>query len=211
MKALRFIAAILVLLSIDCPAQTGSDRACIYQALMELSPGEGLPVINETISRIYPYDINGDYAKWFDQRSQLVSPDTAQRMAAMICLTPIMYSRPVLQLLRSKNIMPDPSDLLRQADEVKWDSLDKYMPGGRFISWKKAPMGNSFCGNLFKKRKVLALSGILFDRPNNIAIVKYQVLGRSRSRTANPSGIFIFKKDGTEWKMIRSLDEKEQK
>ena len=210
MKTVKLITTILALLSLECSAQTSSDKAKIYETIIEKFSDKSLPLINETIGRIYKYDIDGDYSKWFYNRSNRTSVDTSEKVLNIICANPIMYSQTVLEFLRSRNIMADPSNLLNQANEVKLDSLRSYSTNGRLISWKKAPLANSFLGNLFKKGKVMGLSNILFDQQNDIALVKLQVFAKNKTKAENPSWIFILKKGATEWEVIGSLDDKQQ-
>jgi hypothetical protein len=210
MKTFKFITAILVLFSLKCSAHTSSVKAKIYQTVIEKFPDKSLSIINETISRIYKYDIDGDYNKCFSQRSKQTLLDTSERVLTIICANPIMYSLTVLEFLRSKNILPDPTSLLLQANEMKLDSLSKYLTNDRLILWNKAPLANSFLGNLFKKGKAIGLSRVLFDRQSHIALVKLQVFAKNKAHSENPSWIFILNKVGTEWEVIGSLDEKQQ-
>jgi hypothetical protein len=210
MKTLKLIITVLALLTLECSAQTSSDKAKIYRAVIEKFPNKNLPVINETISRIYKYDIDGDYSKWFYNRVHQTSLDTSKRVVTVICANPIMYSQTILEYLRSRHIMADPSYLLSQANVAKLDSVRNYSTNDRLISWEKAPLANSFLGNLFKKGKVIGLSNILFDQQNNIALVKLQVFAKNKAHTENPSWIFVLTKIGTEWEVIGSLDEKQQ-
>ena len=209
MKALILITTVLVLFSLKCAAQTSLDKAKIYQTVIEQFSDKSLPVINETISRVYKYDIDGNYSKWFYQRSNQTSLNTSERVWTTICANPTMYTQTVLEFLRSRNIMTDSFNLLSQANEVELDSLRNYSTNDRLISWEKAPLANSFLGNLFKKGKVIGLSNIVFDQQNDIAVVKLQVFAKNKTKAENPSWIFILKKGATEWEVIGSLDEKQ--
>ena len=61
-----------------------------------------IPIINETFTRIYKYDIDGNYDKWFYQRDSQKSSDTSQLIGRMICVTPIEYSSIGIRLFAIK-------------------------------------------------------------------------------------------------------------
>ena len=65
-------------------------------------------------------------------------------------------------------------DFSNRTNNLKLDSLNKYILDNRIISWKKAPISNSTFRNIFKKKQTIGLSSILFDRQNNLALVKIQ-------------------------------------
>jgi len=75
------------------------------------------------------------------------------------------------------------------------------------MSWKRAPLRNSFLGNIFKKNRVMGLSTIVFDLQNKIALVKTQVYSENKKGSKNPSEIIILKKIKNDWKVIGSLNE----
>jgi hypothetical protein len=94
-----------------------------------------------------------------------------------------------------------------RTDNFNLDSINKYISDNRFMSWKRAPLRNSFLGNIFKKNRVIGLSNIVLDHQNTIALVKAQVYSKNKQRSKNPSEIVILKRIENDWKVIGSLDE----
>ena len=209
MKRVAFITGLLLLFSFYSSSQTFADRKKIYKLVIHtFLPGK-IPIINETLTRIYKYDIDGNYDKWFYQVFNQGSSDTSVLVGRMICVIPIEYSQSVLSFLDSRNIAT--KNFINQADSIRFDSLKNYVSDERIISWKKAPLGNSIFGNIFKKKRVVGLSSILFDEQNKIALIKIQVYAKNRLRSKNPSKIIILNKVAMDWKVIGSLDEKDKR
>ena|SRR6185312_650157 len=208
MKSIIFILVILFSFSFYSSAQIFTDRKKIYELVIETFVSNKIPIINETFTRIYRFDIDGNYDKWFYPIFNQESSDTSILVGRTVCVVPIEYSRSVISFLDSQNIVT--AGLANRTDNIQIDSLKNYISDERIISWKKAPLGNSTFGNIFKKRRVVGLSSILFDEQNKIAVVKIQVYARNRLRSKNPSIIIILNKVGMDWKVISSLDEKYQ-
>ena len=207
MKYITFITLILLSFTFYVSAQTFTDKKEIYHYVLERFADNNLPIINETLTRIYNYNIDGNYDKWFYQGDKQKSSDTSEIIITTICVEPIKYSQSVISFLNSKNITSD--DFTNRTDNLKLDSLSKYISDNRIISWKKAPLRNSFFGSIFKKKRVIGLSNVLFDDQNKVALVKTQVYAKNKLRSKNPSEIIILNKIGMDWQIIGSLDEKQ--
>lgn len=205
-KPVFFITLILLSAPFHSPAQAFEEKKDIYNLVLQRSTNNKLPIINETFTRIYNYDIDGNYDKWFYQRDKQKPSDTSENTMTAICAEPIRYSESVISFLNSRNITAE--NFPKGTDNFKLDSLSKYISDNRIISWRKAPLGNSFLGNIFKKKRVIGFSNILFDQQNSIALVKIQFYSRSRQQRKNPSEIIILKKIEMDWKVIGSLKEK---
>lgn len=209
-KLLKLVAIFLLFFSLKSQAQVPLDKTKIYKKVIEAFVDKDQPIINETFTKIYKYDIDGNYDKWFYKKNTSNLLDTSEIAITIICVNPIQYSQPVLGFLHSKNIDSDSVGFINEADKFKMDSLNKFIADERLISWKKAPLSNYAFGNLFKKRKVMGLSNILFNQQNNIALIKFQVYSKNKTHNENRSKIVILKKTETDWKIIGSLDEKQQ-
>lgn len=209
MRPITLLIVSLLVIGISCPAQTAPDKADIYKTVVQSLSDKNIPLLNETITRIYSYDIDGDYAKWYFRRNNPVPPDSSVVLVQMICVIPIRYSQPLTGYFISKNISADIPGFLYQANHPTPDRLAKYIPGKKLVSWKRAPLTNSALINFFKKKKVIGLSSILFDQENKIALVKVQVYSRKRLHSENSSKIVILNKVGTDWIITGSLDENE--
>jgi hypothetical protein len=208
MKSIIFFWVILFSFSFYSSAQTFTDRKKIYELVIDTFVSNKIPIINETFTRIYRFDIDGNYDKWFYAIFNQESSDTSILVGRTICVVPIEYSRSVISFLDSQNIVTE--GLSNRTGNIQLDSLKHYISDERIISWKKAPLENSTFGNIFKTRRVVGLSSILFDEQNKIAVVKIQVYARNRLRSKNPSIIIILNKVGMDWKIISSLNEKYQ-
>ena len=207
MKPAFFITIILLSATFYSSAQTSEQKKEVYQLVLQRFTNNNLPIVNETFTRIYNYDIDGNYDKWFYQRDKQKPSDTSEIIVTTICVEPIKYSESVMSFLNSRNITTD--DFAKRTDDFKLDSLSKYISDSRIISWRRAPLRNSFFGNIFKKKRVIGLSNILFDEQNTVALVKTQIYSKNKLRSKNPSEIIILKKIGMDWKVIGSLDEKQ--
>jgi len=205
MKSFLLTTLIILSVTFNSSEQTSEEKKEIYHLVLENLNNRNLPIINETITRIYNYDIDGNYDKWFYQRDKQKSIDTSEIIITTISVEPIRYSESVISFLSSKNIMAD--NFSTRTDNFKLDSVSKYISDNRFISWKRAPLRNSFLGNIFKKNRVIGLSSIVFDDQNTIALVKTQVYSKNKKRSKNPSEIIILNKIGNDWKVIGSLNE----
>jgi len=205
MKSFLLITLILLSATFYSSAQTSDKKKEIYHLVLQNINNNNLPIINETFTRIYNYDIDGNYNKWFYQRDKQKSFDTSEIIITTICVEPIKYSESVISFLSSKNITTD--GFGKRTDNFKLDSISKYISDNRFISWKRAPLRNSFLGNIFKKNRVIGLSNIVLDDQNTIALVKTQVYSKNKKRSKNPSEIIILKRIGNDWKVVGSLDE----
>lgn len=208
MKPVSIFTVILLFFTFYSSAQTLTDKKKIYKAVIETIADNQLPIINETLTRIYKGDIDGDYNKWFYKRDNQKSSATSQLIGSTICVNPIEYSQTVLTFLQAKNIAT--KGLINRADNTKLDSLNNYISTDRIVSWKKAPLANSTFGNIFKKKRAIGISSILFDDQNKIALVKVQVYSKNKLRSKNPSKIVILQKAELDWTIIGSLDEKVQ-
>ena len=208
MKPIILVISILFSFPFYSSAQTFADRKKIYELVIDTLVPNKIPIINETLTRIYKYDIDGNYDKWFFPINNHDSSNFSIIVCRNICVVPIEYSQSVISFLDSQNIAT--KDFTYQADDRKSDSLQNYISHERIISWEKAPLANSSFGNIFKKKRAIALSSILFDEQNKIGLVKIQIYARNRLRSKNPSKIIILRKDGMDWKLIGSLDEKYQ-
>lgn len=205
MKTPLLITFMLLSATFYSSAQTPEEKKEIYHLVLQRLTNNSLPIINETFTRIYNYDIDGNYDKWFYQRGKQKLSDTSGIIMAVICVEPIKYSEPVIGFLNSRNITTDGFDM--QTDNFRLDSISKYIPDNRIISGKRAPLRNSFPGNIFKKKRVIGLSNILLDNRNAIALVKTRVYSRNRKRSKNPSEIIILNKTENNWKVIGLLNE----
>lgn len=210
MWRITFITALFLLSNASGGAQTALDKANIYEAIIQSFPGKNISILNEMVTRIYSYDIDGDYNKWYYRERTQPSSDTSLFPVSMLCVIPVRYSQTVMSYLQSKNVPADASVFLSQVQNAEIDSLEKYLPDNRFVSWKKAPLANSAFRNLFKKKRVTGLSSILFDQQNKIALVKIQVYSKKKRQGENLSKIILLRKVGTDWIITGSLDEKLQ-
>lgn len=208
MKPVIIFTVILLFFTFYSSAQTLTDKKKIYKAIIETFADNQLPIINETFTRIYKGDIDGDYNKWFYQRDSQKFSDTSQLIGSTICVNPIEYSQTVLTFLQAKNIAT--KGLINRADNTKLDSLNNYISTDRIVSWEKAPLANSKFGNIFKKKRAIGISSILFDEQNKIALVKVQLYSKNKLRSKNPSKIVILQKAKLDWTIIGSLAEKVQ-
>ena len=208
MKTIILVITILFCFHFYSSAQTFADRKKIYELVIDTLVPNKIPIINETFTRIYRYDIDGDYDKWFFPVNNQESSDTSIIVCRNICVVPIEYSESVISFLNSQNIAT--KNFINQADSIKFDSLKNYISDRRIISWKRAPLRNSTFGNIFKKKRAIALSSILFNEQNEIALIKIQIHARNRLQSKNLSKIIILRKVGMDWKVIGSLDEKYQ-
>lgn len=206
MKPVISITLTLLFFTFYGTAQTFKEKKEIYQLVLEKYANSNLPIINETLTRIYNYDIDGNYYKWFYQKDKQKPSDTSEITITTICVVPIEYSQSVISFLHSKNITVDD---FTGNDNLKLDSLSNYISDDRIISWKKAPLRNSFFRNIFKKKRVIGLSSILFDKQNQVALLKIQVYAKNKLRSKNPSKIIILNKVEMDWKVTGSLDEKQ--
>jgi len=207
MKRAFFITLILFSAAFYSSAQTPDEKKEIYHLVLQRFTNNNLPIVNETFTQIYNYDIDGNYDKWFYQKDKQKSSDTSEIIMKLICVEPVKYSESVISFLNSKNITAD--GFAERNNNFKLDSLSKYISDNRIISWKRAPLRNSFLGNIFKKKQVIGFSNVLFDDQNTVALVKTQFYSKKRLRSKNPSEIIIFKKVGMDWKVIDSLEEKQ--
>lgn len=207
MKHSKIIIITLLFFTFSSSAQTVNDKREIYQTVIQTLADNNLPLINETFTRIYNYDIDGNFDKWFYQRQKQKSADTSEIIINTICVIPIEYSQSVKSFLKSKNM--EEVDFSNRTNNLKLDSLNKYILDNRIISWKKAPTTNSTFKNIFKKKQAIGLSSILFDEQNNVALVKIQVYSKNKLRSKNPSKIIILNKVRKDWTIIGSLDEKQ--
>jgi len=205
MKTATLILLISFSLCMECPGQTASDKRQIYEKVIQTIADKKIPIINEVGGGIAKYDIDGDVQKWFYRRGIEKTGDSSKFVVSMICALPVTYSQSVISYLSSKGISANTAELYRQADITTVDSLSNYMYEHKFVSWRKAPMGNSAIGNLFKKKKVVGLSRILADSSNNIALVRVQVYSKKRTSADNPSKIIVLKKEENDWVIIGEL------
>jgi len=207
MKPTFFITLILLSVTFYSSAQTSKEKKEIYHLVLQRFTHNNLPIVNEIFTRIYNYDIDGNYDKWFYQRGKQKSSDTSEIIMTTICVEPIKYSESVINFLNSRNITAN--DFAKGTDNFKLDSLSKYISDNRIISWRRAPLRNTFLGNIFNKKGVIGFSNILFNDQNTVALVKTQFYSKNRQRSKNPSEIIILKKIGMDWKVIGTLDEKQ--
>jgi hypothetical protein len=170
MKQSKIITIVLLFFTFSISAQTVSEKKEIYQTVIKTFADNNLPLINETFTRIYNYDIDGNLDKWFYQEQEQKSDDSSEIIINTICVIPIEYSQSIESFLKSQNM--ENIDFSNRINNLKLDSLNKYILDNRIISWKKAPISNSTFRNIFKKKQTIGLSSILFDRQNNLALVK---------------------------------------
>ena len=136
MKSFLLITLIILSVIFNSSAQTSEEKKEIYHLVLENLNNGNVPIINETFTRIYNYDIDGDYDKWFYQRDKQKSFDTSEVVITTICVEPIRYSESVISFLSSKNITTD--GFGKRTDNFKLDSISKYISDNRFMSWKRA-------------------------------------------------------------------------
>jgi hypothetical protein len=168
------------------------ERTKIYQHLSLFHIDKEEYVINETLSPINKYEIDGNYQRWFYQPF---------RAGLLVCVNPIKYEKTVFDFLRIKEVSLDTASIYRQIDNSVLDSLSNYNLSLNLISFQKAPLGNSFLGNLFKKKTAVGLSPIYLDKKNEIAFVKLHVYSKKQLAN-NPSRIIVLQKQGSEWKTL---------
>lgn len=200
---MKVFFAIVLLLSLSAVGQEGSnnERKKIYQHVIIEFIDKDAFVINETFTPITRYDIDGNYEKWFYQSFP---------KSMVISVVPVKYESTVFDLLQSKGASLDTISIFRQIETFELDSLSKYGVPVKLIPFTEAPIRHSFFGNLFKKKKAVGLSRILFDEKNQIAIVKLQVYSKKKQMTANHSKIIILQKQGDDWKVSGVLQEELQ-
>jgi hypothetical protein len=210
MRQITLTIIILVAIESFGHAQITGDKVKIYKLVIESFTDKNLPLINETITTIDKYDIDGDYNKWLYQTRSQMANDTSNGYIQItaICATPVQYTQSVLSYLSSQGISANTADFFYQADQRKLDSLDKYVSKERVVSWRRAPFRSSLFGNLFKKKRVTGLSTIVFNPSNKIALVKIQVYSKKRTQKENTSKIVILKKTDIDWTILGFLDQK---
>jgi len=190
-----YVIALLVSFAAGGQENQIDERARIYQHILLTHIDRKVDVINETITPVNKYDIDGDYQRWF------------YRSGRMVSVVPVQYESTVHDFLQSKHIQLDTNSIFRQIDTAKLDSLSKYATTVNIISFNKAPLRHSFFGNLFKRKSAVGLSQIYFDEASRIAFVKLQVFSKKRQCISNPSKIIILQKQDEEWKIIGVLQE----
>ena len=208
MKHCKYILVILFFISGSISAQTYKDRKEIYQVVIKDFGDNKFPIVNETIDRIENYDIDGNMDRWLKQFRIQKNSDTSRLVELMVsfpCVNPIEYSESVIGFLKRKNI--EQINFSDQTNNKKLDSLSNYILDKRLIPWKKAPNTNSAIGNIFKKKNAISLSRIVFDKQNNIALVKRWMYSKNK-KSKNPSKIIILQKMGMDWNVIGSLEQK---
>lgn len=207
MKHCKYILVILFFISGSISAQTDKDKTEIYKVVINIFADNQFPIVNETIERIENYDIDGNMDNWLKQFRIQKTSDTsrlAELMVSFPCVNPIEYTESVIGFLKRKNI-----EEIYFSDPManrKGDSLSNYILDKRFISWKKVPNANSAIGNIFKKNKAISLSRILFDKQNNIALVKVCMYSKNK-QSKNPLKIIILQKMFMDWNVIGSLEQ----
>src|SRR5574337_790284 len=134
MKPAFFITLILLSAAFYCTAQTSEEKKEIYHLVLQRFTNNNLPIVNETFTRIYNYDIDGNYDKWFYQKDKQKSSDTSEIIMNLICIEPIKYSESVISFLNSKNITAN--GFAKRTDNFNLDSLSKYISDNRIISWR---------------------------------------------------------------------------
>lgn len=197
MKALVFLTWFAAI------SATGQERHMedlekIYHHVIHTHLDKKTNIINEIFTPLKEYDVDGNYERWF-------SPPFTR---VMVCVIPIPYERTVLEFLQSQNIHLDTASIFRQIEMAKVDSLSKYKLNFDLIPSSRAPIGHSFLGNFFKKKRAVGLSPVYFDEKNFLAIVKTQMYSRNKQSEDNPSQIIILQKQGLEWKTIGILRKK---
>ena len=208
MKHCKYIIVILFLISGSISAQTDKDRNEIYQVVIRNFADNQFPIVNETIEHIENYDIDGNMENWRKQFCVQNISDSSRLVELvdnLICVNPIEYSESVLNFLKRKNIQE--IDFSSQMNNRKVDSLSNYFVDKRLISWKKAPISNTTIKNIFKKNNAISLSRILFEKQNNIALVKVWMYSKNK-QSKDPSKIIILQRMGMGWNVIGSLKQK---
>lgn len=192
---------LLLLTSLATAGQedAASERRAIYGLVIRELVDQKAPLVNETIARIYRYDIDGAYDKWFYRRF----PE-----GVLICALPIRYESTVIDFLNAKGIALDTGSVYEQIDSVQAGCLSHYIHSGQLMPYTRAPLRHSVPGNLFKKRKATGLSPILFDHQNGMAFLKLQVFAKKRQARYHPSRIVVLQKRGGVWNIAGVLDEK---
>lgn len=198
---MKMLLPLMLLTSLAAAGQddAAGERRAIYRLVIRELVDQEAPLVNETIARIYKYDIDGAYDKWFYHRF----PE-----GVLVCALPIRYESTVIDFLNSKGIALDSGSVYGQIDSVQTGCLSHSIHSGQLITYTRAPLRHSVPGNLFKKRKATGLSPILFDHPNGVAFLKLQVFAKKRQARYQLSRIVVLQKRRGVWNIAGVLDEK---
>lgn len=199
MRLIYLLFTTALLSSTSAFAQIHSDKVEIYRLVMDSFIGKNMPLINETFNQIYKYDLDGDFEKWFyDTRREKQTNDSVILVTA-ICVTPISYYQKLLDYARSFEIILDRELLFSQLDHSRLDSLTNYVSDNRIISWRRAPLKNSWLANLFKKSATIGLSTILFDASASVGFVKLNTYSKDKRQIKNNTTIIMVRKVIGQW------------
>jgi hypothetical protein len=198
---MKILLPLLLLTSLAIAGQedTTSEHRAIYGVVIRELVDQKAPLVKETIARIYKYDIDGAYDKWFYHRSS---------EGVLVCALPVRYESTVINFLNSKGMVLDTGSVYRQIDSAQTGCLGHSIYSAQLISYTRAPLRHSVPGILFKKRKATGLSPVLFDHQNSTAFLKLQVFAKKRQARYSPSRIVVLQKRGGVWTIAGVLGEK---
>ncbi|MFD2513346.1 hypothetical protein ACFSRY_05665 [Pontibacter locisalis] len=190
---------LLLLISLSGFGQTNerNERKEIYEQILRNLIEPDKHIINETIAHFKNYDVDGDFQKWFYDQF----PPTMT-----IGVEPVKYEKTVKDYLISNKSDFDVENLIYQIENGKLDYLENYLGTDNLISYKKAPLRNSWLGNIFKKKEAYGFSNIILG--SDFAVVKINLFSRARKNHIN-SRIVILEKINNNWKIAKVLYEKD--
>ena len=142
---MKTLLAIMLLLSVTAAAQDRwfNERRIIYQHIIRELVNKDASLIDETVTSLYKYDIDGNYQKWFYQ------PFASHRLISVV---PVEYESTVLEFLSSRGIQLDTNSINKQLENSKPGCLSRYVSAAELIPFTKAPLKHSTLGNLFQSR-----------------------------------------------------------
>lgn len=197
------IFCVLFLAALSGFAQTRQDKKEIYEALSALPEYQNIPIVNEPVARIYPYDLDGNYERWLQHTR---GSDTVPGF--LVCVNAILFSPTVFGYLTAHLVRPDSADLFGQSERAGSPNLQEYLDQQRLIRFAKAPFRSTGVGNLFKKAEAVSFGPILFDHRGGFAFVKVFRFSKKQLKTRMPNKIVVLKQTDGRWSVADTLEEK---
>jgi hypothetical protein len=203
-----FTTILVLLMKNLCFAQTFSDKQTIYNAILDSFTDKKMPTINQTVIGFAPYDLDGDYEKWFYKRERKLGKDSSLIVVHSICANPIKYTQSVTNFISVRGFDADTAFFHLQFKKSELDSLSKYISSRELTNCKYRPTPTSYFWNLFyKKRQAVALSKIIFNKTGNIGVIKMQYFSKSDMHKDNPSKILVYSKNAYSWSLLGIIEE----
>jgi hypothetical protein len=175
--------------------QERNDTVAVYKAVLDSFSKEDI-VIASTSGKVMYADIYGNYD---EQRLKDNKEMAAQGRIMVMWVEPERYPKSVATVIRENGVA---FDTIRH-EEVVWTKpaeLQNLIPSYKFLSNNEAPLGYSFFGNLFKQKRALRFSELLFVKRLNVAVMKVRV--EKRSNKDEWVEMIVLRKEQNGWQIL---------